>query len=96
MAAMERTTVTNFLFQFLVNIFKLFKGAKFDYDQKKMLARIEISNFLFLTTLKTLEYGGEAIMVPLVTLVFLKVEEQNLEAWGILTCFLQNDINFQI
>ena len=37
---------------------------------------------------KTLWYGG-GIMVPLVTFVFLKVEGQNLEAWGILTYFLQ-------
>ena len=38
--------------------------------------------------------GG--IMPPLVTLLFLKVEEQNLVAWRILMCFLQNDVNFQI
>ena len=28
-------------------------------------------------------------MVPLVTLVFLKVEGQNLVAWGTLMCFLE-------
>ena len=33
--------------------------------------------------------GGGGIMAPLVTLVFLKVEQQNLVAWGILTCLLQ-------
>ena len=40
--------------------------------------------------------GGGGIMAPLVTLVFLKVEEQNLVAWGILMCLLKNGINFQI
>ena len=30
-----------------------------------------------------------AIMAPLVTLVFLKVEGQKLVAWGILMCFLK-------
>ena len=34
-------------------------------------------------------YGMGGIMVPLVTLVFLKVEGQNLVAWGILMCFLK-------
>ena len=33
-------------------------------------------------------------MAPLVTLLFLKVEGQNLVALGILMCFLQNGINF--
>ena len=33
MVAMETTTVMKILIQFLVNILKLFKGAKFDYDQ---------------------------------------------------------------
>ena len=36
---------------------------------------------------KTLRHG--AIMPPLVTLLFLKVEGQNLVASGILVCFLQ-------
>ena len=35
-------------------------------------------------------------MAPLVTLVFLKVDEQKLVAWGILICLLKNSINFQI
>ena len=35
MVAMETTTIWKFLFQFLVNILKLFKGAKFDYDHIK-------------------------------------------------------------
>ena len=30
-----------------------------------------------------------AIMAPLVTLVFLKVEEQNLVTWGVLMCYLK-------
>ena len=33
---------------------------------------------------------------PLVTSVFLKVEGQNLVALGVLMCFLQNGINFEI
>ena len=33
--------------------------------------------------------GGGALWPPLVTLVFLKVEGQNLVAWGILMCFLE-------
>ena len=33
--------------------------------------------------------GGGNIMAPFVTLVSLKVERQNLVAWGILMCFLQ-------
>ena len=37
---------------------------------------------------KTLRYGG-AIMAPLVTSLFLKVEGQNLVAWGILMYLLQ-------
>ena len=35
----------------------------------------------------TTVWGG--IMAPLVTSLFLKVEGQNLEAWGILMCLLQ-------
>ena len=35
----------------------------------------------------TTVWGG--IMDSLVTLVFLKVEEQNFVTWGILMCFLQ-------
>ena len=35
-------------------------------------------------------------MAPLVTLLFLKVEQQNLVGSGILMCFLQNGINFEI
>ena len=35
MVAMETTTITKILISILVNIFKLFKGAKFDYDQIK-------------------------------------------------------------
>ena len=35
MVAMETTTIWKFLFQFLVNILKLFKGAKSDYDHIK-------------------------------------------------------------
>ena len=42
---------------------------------------------------RTLQYGG-AIMAPLVTLPFRKVEEQNLVGSGILMCFFQNGINF--
>ena len=39
---------------------------------------------------KTLRYGGGGALWPsLVTLVFLKVEGQNLVAWGILMCLLQ-------
>ena len=41
-----------------------------------------------LAIFKTLRYGG-AIMAPLVTSVFLKVEGQNLVAWGIFMCLLQ-------
>ena len=37
----------------------------------------------------TTVWGGGAIMAPLVTSLFLKVEGQNLEAWGILMCLLQ-------
>ena len=43
-----------FLFQFLVNILKLFKGAKFDYDQIKeenVNQELKFSIFLFLITL---------------------------------------------
>ena len=38
----------------MVNIFKLFKGAKFDYDQikGKMISGIEISNFFVSDHLK--------------------------------------------
>ena len=36
-----------------------------------------------------LKHYSMAIMAPLVTSVFLKVEGQNLEAWGILMCLLQ-------
>ena len=39
---------------------------------------------------------GHYAPFPLVTLVFLKVEEQNLATLGILMCFLQNGTNFQI
>ena len=35
MVAMETTTVMKVLMSFLVNVFKLLKGAKFDYDQIK-------------------------------------------------------------
>ena len=35
MVAMETTTVMKILIQFLLNILKFFKGAKFDYDQIK-------------------------------------------------------------
>ena len=35
MIAMEPRPLWKFLLQFLVNILKLFKGAKFDYDQIK-------------------------------------------------------------
>ena len=35
MVAMVTSTVMKILIQFLVNIFKLFKGAKFNYDQIK-------------------------------------------------------------
>ena len=40
---------------------------------------------------KTLQYGGGggALWPPLVTLLFLKVEQQNLVRSGILMCFLQ-------
>ena len=45
-----------------MNILKLFKGAKFDYDQikDKMLLGIEIFKFLFLTTL--IEIGIKPIV----------------------------------
>ena len=36
----------------------------------------------------TTVWGG-ALWPPLATLVFLKIEGQNLVAWGILMCFLQ-------
>ena len=35
MVAMETTSVMKILILILVNILKLFKGAKFDYDQIK-------------------------------------------------------------
>ena len=35
MVAMETTTVMKKLISILLNIFKLLKGAKFDYDQIK-------------------------------------------------------------
>ena len=35
MVAMETTTVMKILISILANILKLFKGAKFDYDQIK-------------------------------------------------------------
>ena len=35
MVAMETTTLMKILISILVNILKLFKGAKFDYDQIK-------------------------------------------------------------
>ena len=35
MVSMETTTVMKILISNLVNILKLFKGAKFDYDQIK-------------------------------------------------------------
>ena len=59
MVAMETTTVMGILISILVNIFKLFKGAKFDYDQIKEenVSGIEIFNFfLFLTTLRYENY----------------------------------------
>ena len=37
---------------------------------------------------KTLQYGG-AIMAPLVTSLFLKIEQQNLVGSGIFICFFQ-------
>ena len=58
----------------------------------------DLSKNVYLYTCFPVQYGlflkhygmGGAIMPPpLVTLVFLKVEGQNLEAWGILMCFLQ-------
>ena len=39
--------------------------------------------------LKHYSMGGGGIMAPLVTLLFLKIEGQNLVGSGILTCFLQ-------
>ena len=39
--------------------------------------------------LKHYGMGGGGIMAPLVTWLFLKVEGQNLVAWGILMCLLQ-------
>ena len=54
MVAMETTTIWKFLFQFLVNILKLFKGAKFDYDhikEENVKKQLKFSFFLFLTTL---------------------------------------------
>ena len=43
-----------FLFQFLVNILKLFKGAKSDFDhikEENVKKQLKFSIFLFLTTL---------------------------------------------
>ena len=37
----------------------------------------------------TTVWGGGALWPPLVTSLFLKVEGQNLGAWGILMCLLQ-------
>ena len=54
MVAMETTTIWKFLFQFLVNILKLFKGAKFDYDhikEENVKSNWNFHFFLFLTTL---------------------------------------------
>ena len=53
MVAMETTTVMK-IFLFLVNILKLFKRAKFDYDQIKeenVMSSWKFQFFLFLTTL---------------------------------------------
>ena len=51
MVAMETTTLMKFFFlQLLVNIFKLFKGAKFDYDQikeRKCYQELKFSQFCF-------------------------------------------------
>ena len=53
MVSLETTTFMKICFQFLVNVLKLFKGAKFDYDQIKEENVIKNGNFqfLFLTTL---------------------------------------------
>ena len=55
MLASESTTIMKILISIFVNILKLFKGAKFDYDQIKeenIIRSFNFSNFLFLTTLK--------------------------------------------
>ena len=44
MVAMETATVIKFKFKFLVYIFKLFKGAKFDNDQ---IMEKSIENYQF-------------------------------------------------
>ena len=56
MVAIETATVMKISIATLVYIFKLFKGAKFDYDQMMegnviMIRNWNLSKFLFLTTL---------------------------------------------
>ena len=57
MVAMETTTTMKIIISIFVNIFKLLKGAKFDYDQIKEENVIRNLNFhtffLFLTTLSS-------------------------------------------
>ena len=47
MVAMETTTVMKIIVSIFVNIFKLLKGAKFDYDQIKEENVIRNLNFHF-------------------------------------------------
>ena len=47
MVAMETATIIKILISILVNIFKLLKGEKFDYDQIKEENVIRNSNFQF-------------------------------------------------
>ena len=57
MVAMETTIAMKIIISIFVNIFKLLKGAKFDYDQIKEENVIRNLNFhfvfLFLTTLSS-------------------------------------------
>ena len=51
-----------------MNILKLFKGAKFDYDQikeRKCYQELKFSNFLFLTTL----IASKMILLPCTKLI---------------------------
>ena len=67
MVAMETTTVMKILISFLVNILKMFKGAKFDYDEIKeenVMRSRNFQIFLFLTTLKAI-YSTEPTFLNL-------------------------------
>ena len=66
-----------------ISIFNLWKLWNCNLSRKLVLTLFSMGHFKNTTVL------GGALWPPLVTSLFLKVEGQNLVAWGILMCLLQ-------